>query len=49
MFRELFRRLPDLQITGEPQRLQSFFIHGIKRMPVAFTPGGKNGRSAVPA
>jgi cytochrome P450 len=40
MFRELFRRLPDLQVVGEPQRLQSFFIHGIKRMPCAFTPGG---------
>jgi len=49
MFRELFRRLPDLHLTGEPQRLQSFFIHGIKRMPVAFTPGGKNGRSCLPA
>jgi cytochrome P450 len=40
MFRELFRRLPDLQLVGEPQRLQSFFIHGIKHMPCAFTPGG---------
>jgi cytochrome P450 len=37
MFRELFRRLPDLEITGEPERLQSFFIHGIKHMPCAFT------------
>ena len=34
MFRELFRRLPDLEITGEPERLRSFFIHGIKHMPV---------------
>jgi cytochrome P450 len=40
MFRELFRRLPDLQVVGEPQRLQSFFIHGIKHMPCVFTPGG---------
>jgi cytochrome P450 len=38
MFEELFRRLPDLEITGEPDRLQSSFIHGIKRMPCAFTP-----------
>lgn len=38
MFDELFRRLPDLQITGEPDMLQSAFIHGIKRMPCAFTP-----------
>lgn len=41
MFRHLFRRLPDLEITAPPDRLLSFFIHGIKRMPCAFTPGGK--------
>jgi cytochrome P450 len=41
MFRELFDRLPDLQITGEPARLASFFIHGIKRMPCEFKPGGR--------
>lgn len=40
MFEELFRRLPDLEITGEPAMLQSSFIHGIKRMPCAFTPIG---------
>ncbi|MBW2448737.1 MAG: cytochrome P450 [Deltaproteobacteria bacterium] len=40
MFRELLRRLPDLEITGPPERLLSNFIHGIKRMPCAFTPGG---------
>jgi len=39
VFREIFRRLPDLEITGEPERLQSFFIHGIKHMPCRFTPG----------
>jgi cytochrome P450 len=40
MFRELFRRLPDLHVAGEPQRLLSFFINGIKHLPCAFTPGG---------
>jgi cytochrome P450 len=40
MFRELLQRLPDLEITGEPDRLRSNFIHGIKRMPCSFTPGG---------
>jgi len=40
MFRELFRRLPDLEVVGEPERLQSFFIHGLKHMTVRFTPGG---------
>jgi len=39
MFERIFRRLPDLEITGEPDMLQSNFIHGIKRMPCAFTPG----------
>ena len=38
MFEELFRRLPDIEVTGEPAMLQSSFIHGIKHMPVAFTP-----------
>jgi len=38
MFRELFRRLPDIEVTGEPDSLQSTFIHGIKRMPCRFTP-----------
>jgi methyl-branched lipid omega-hydroxylase len=33
MFEELLRRLPDLEISGEPELLQSNFIHGIKRMP----------------
>jgi cytochrome P450 len=36
MFRELFRRLPDLEITGPPEMLRSNFIHGIKRMPCAW-------------
>ena len=43
MFRELFRRLPDLQITGPPDRLQSNFINGIKRMPCSFTPTSAKG------
>ena len=40
MFRELFERLPDLEITGPPECLASNFIHGIKHMPCAFTPKG---------
>ncbi len=38
MFRELFKRLPDLEIVAEPAYLLSFFIHGIKHLPCAFTP-----------
>jgi len=40
MFRELFRRLPDLEVAGEPSYLSSNFINGIKHLPVEFTPGG---------
>ncbi len=39
MFREILTRLPDLEIIGEPDRLVSNFIHGIKHMTCAFTPG----------
>jgi cytochrome P450 len=39
MFRELFRRMPDLEVTGPPERLLSSFIHGIKHMPCRWTPG----------
>lgn len=38
VFRELFRRLPDLEICGNAEMLQSNFIHGIKRMQCTFTP-----------
>ncbi len=38
MFEELFRRLPDLEITGPPDRLFSPFIHGVKHMQCRFTP-----------
>jgi len=38
MFEELFRWLPDLEVTAPPDYLRSMFIHGIKRMPCRFTP-----------
>ncbi len=38
MFDELLTRLPDIEVSGEPEFLQSNFIHGIKRMPASFTP-----------
>jgi len=40
MFRELFQRLPDIEVTGEPAWLRSSFINGIKHLPVAYTAGG---------
>src|SRR5438094_675434 len=38
MMTELLRRLPDIEATGKPDKLRSNFIHGIKRLPAAFTP-----------
>ena len=38
MFRRLFERLPDLQAAGEPDRLLSPFINGIKHLDCSFTP-----------
>ena len=40
MFRELFRRLPDIHAVGEPDPLQSSFIHGVKHLQTRFTPAG---------
>ena len=37
---ELFRRFPDIQLAGAPERLRSTFIAGIKHLPVTYTPGG---------
>jgi cholest-4-en-3-one 26-monooxygenase len=36
--RQLVERLPDLTLAGEPNRLHSDFVNGIKTMPVRFTP-----------
>ncbi|HET7407518.1 MAG TPA: cytochrome P450, partial [Mycobacteriales bacterium] len=38
MFRELFRRMPDIHAAGEPDRLRSSFINGIKHLPAQWTP-----------
>ncbi|MGB8388901.1 cytochrome P450 [Mycobacterium sp.] len=38
VFDELRREIPDIVATQEPARLLSQFIHGIKRLPVAWTP-----------
>jgi cytochrome P450 len=42
MFRELFQHLPDIHVTGPPDKLASFFIHGIKHMQCEFKPGGRS-------
>lgn len=38
LFREVLGRLPDITVVGEPVRLRSNFINGIKHLPCAFTP-----------
>ena len=36
LFSELFRRLPDIEVSGPPDRLLSYHHGGIERMPVRF-------------
>ncbi|MDX1580734.1 MAG: cytochrome P450, partial [Alphaproteobacteria bacterium] len=38
MFEEIIRRFPDMRAVGEPNRMLSNFIAGIKHLPVEFTP-----------
>jgi cytochrome P450 len=37
VYRELFSQLPDIHAAGEPSRLLSSFINGIKHLPCDFT------------
>jgi cytochrome P450 len=37
MLRELLRRVPDIRAAGEPDRLLSSFINGIKHLPCEFS------------
>lgn len=37
MFETLLRRIPDMEIAGDVERLRSNFINGIKHLPVSFT------------
>ncbi len=36
-FRALFDQLPDLEVAGEPDRLRSSFVNGLKRLPGRLT------------
>lgn len=38
VFEELHNRIPDIAVSEEPAMLLSAFIHGIKRLPVSWTP-----------
>ena len=39
IFQEIALRMPDMKLEGEPERLRSNFIGGIKHLPVSWTPG----------
>jgi len=38
VFEELRNRIPDIAVSAEPSMLLSSFIHGIKKLPVSWTP-----------
>ncbi|MGW2288710.1 cytochrome P450 [Streptomyces phaeochromogenes] len=37
-FEELFTRLPDIEVSGEPRRVHSNFVNGLASLPVRYTP-----------
>ena len=41
MFEHLLDRMPDIQLDGEVERLQSQFISGVKHIPVSFPSAGR--------
>jgi cholest-4-en-3-one 26-monooxygenase len=47
MYEEILRRLPDMELAGEVERLKSHFINGIKHLPVKFTPKPKVAANAA--
>jgi cytochrome P450 len=38
MIEQVMQRMPDLELAGQPERLRSNFVAGIKHMPVRFSP-----------
>ena len=42
MFEEVIKRMPDIEQAGEPKRLQSHFINGLKHLPVKFPPTSRS-------
>ena len=48
IFRQLFTRLPDIEVVGDPVLLEAMgvpLVGGIKHLPVRFTPTARVGRS----
>jgi len=38
LFDELFQKLPDIRLSGEPTYMHSMFFNGVKALPCEFTP-----------
>ena len=41
LFEELFRRLPDISISGPPTYMHSMFFNGVKALPCSFMPSAR--------
>jgi hypothetical protein len=48
LFEELHRLVPDIVAVEEPAILRSAFVHGIKRLPVAWMPPARRRQESVP-
>lgn len=48
LFTELLRRLPHLQLAGEPAWSQSLIVGGVKRLPIRYRPKGDGISAAAP-
>ncbi|RAY13462.1 cytochrome P450 [Actinomadura craniellae] len=46
LFEVLTERMPDLELAGEPRRLRSNFVNGLKELPVRFTPSPRRSRAS---
>jgi cytochrome P450 len=40
LFHELFRQLGEIEVTGEPVRLTSMFVNGLRSLPIRWSPPG---------
>ena len=38
VFRELFERLPDAEVSARPALMHSMFFNGVKRLPIVYSP-----------
>jgi cholest-4-en-3-one 26-monooxygenase len=42
IFEEILTRMPDMELAGDPQRLRSNFINGVKHIPVTYSAGRRS-------